>query len=49
MVAGGEGEADADLVDAPGDLVGVWVQRDAEGFEDVGGPSLAGDGAGRRT
>ncbi len=41
MVVGGEGEADSDLVDAPGDLGGGEVERDAEGFEDVGGPALA--------
>lgn len=45
MVVRGEGEPDAGLGDAPGDLGGVQVQGDAERLDDVGGPALAGDGA----
>jgi hypothetical protein len=44
MVVRGEGEADADLGDAPGNLSGAEVQRDAQCLDDVGGPALAGDG-----
>lgn len=33
----GEGEADADFAQAPGDVVGGEVERQAQGFKDIGG------------
>ncbi len=41
--ARGEGEADPDVVHAPGHGVGGEVQGQAQGFEDVGAAGLGGD------
>src|SRR5690348_18269297 len=45
MNGGSEEEADADFFDGAADAFGGLIERDAEGFEDVGGAAAGTDGA----